>query len=466
MEEHPESGEVNMVQEFETDMDVEPLAVIEGVNFVGAVFSQEQFAGVKFVGCQFEDCDFTGMSIGEADEDDASEAGVDREEWVRRVRDFDLEEWAEEDPSPELWTWFLDCRMNTCRFEDATLSNVFFDGGSIQSSFFVRADLYNVLFRDIDLIDTEIGDSDVTFGGVCGGTIMGCRFPQAVFSYFLMESTTLRQSRFVRSTLKDVGLYSVTFDGVAFERCLTQRVHGNGSRSADSARLPDFLAAVDEENDRFVDGIALEQGVRFESMTILDGDFSHADLRGATFSGCTLLNCNFTGADLTPADEDALDPSGRKLVAPGLKSKPAEFLNSTMSGCTFERASLEGVRFQDARVTGCSFLDADLSQGNLQSVELVACNLSGTDLGATSFEGCSLQDVWFREVEAEGVGFKRSSLVRCDFDKANLRGAALSKSTFSESSFVRAATASMYVVETTYSDEDGKGYPSSFKPLR
>ena len=68
-------------------------------------------------------------------------------------------------------------------------------------------------------------------------------------------------------------------------------------------------------------------------------DFTNADLTGVTFAVDTVVNANFTGANLTGAT-----------------------LNyRNLTGATFTDANLTGAKFTDANLTGATFTDANIS---------------------------------------------------------------------------------------------------------
>jgi uncharacterized protein YjbI with pentapeptide repeats len=404
MEEHPESGEVMADRELVGDVKIAPLEVFERVRFVGVVFDGDEISGAKFVECEFEDCEFTETYVDAASEKDAAKIGMDPSEWIGRTGVRLHEVWDEADPSPELWTWFVDCKLTSCRFRQSSLTNVFFDGGAIKDSFFVETELdvvkfrffslEKVLFEECSVFLVDFINSDFDHCRFLGSSLLGCNF----------DGEMICESAFVKSELELCTFTFVQLINTTFERCRTRGITvddviamksiqiSEDESDEESIDLPDFMAAAVVGEKRSVLGVTLEPGARFESMTIAGADFSHADLRGATFVDCVLEGCNFTGANLAPVEEGDFDDSGRALIAPGEPARRADFRRSMISGCNFERASLGQVTFHDGKIIGSSFRDADLSQGELQSMELIGCDLSETKLDETIVEDCSIQE--------------------------------------------------------------------------
>jgi uncharacterized protein YjbI with pentapeptide repeats len=430
---------------------VEPLEVFERVKFTGVVFSKQEIVGAKFVDCDFVDCEFVEVEMNDQNlyEDDDDDVKVDlkaeEDAWTSRVRDYDLEYLRDNEWQPGLFVWFLNCRMERCRFDESELTGVFFDGGSIVSTSFEDTSFILVWFRDIELREVTVNYCALANVDFVGGAMDRCRFTDSEWEGGFLKEIDVSDTNFERTSLIKFSLVRTPLTNVIFEDCHTSEFDFDEVEFRESTPLPDFLRGGGGEGERTVSGVALAQGARFESLTIIGADFSFADLRGATFVDCHLENCDFTGADLTPADEDAQDASGRRLSIPGFPRKEVEFSKTSIVDCRFDRANFERARFDEVKISSSSFVNVKVEYAGFRLVEMTEVNFGGAKLRGTGIEDCSLEEVTFARSRGALTGLRKSRFVRCVFEDAILEDSVVTQSTFDECDLKQASKKLAYV---------------------
>ncbi len=429
---------------------VKPLEVFEQVKFTGVVFSKQEIAGAKFVDCEFVDCEFVGVEIMDenvSDDDEDVKVDVETSEdvWAARLRDHDLEYLRDKGWQPGLFVWFFGSRMVRCKFDEADLNGVFFDGGSIESTSFNHTSFLLVSFRDVELRDVTVNCCDLVNVDFVGGAVNRCRFTDSDWEIGFLQEVDMKDTDFTRTSLTKFSLVGASLANVIFEDCHTSEFDLDEVEFRDSTSLPDFMRDGGDEGERAVSGVPLAQGARFESLTIVGADFSFADLRGATFVDCYLENCNFTGANLQPAEEDAVDAFGRRLSVPGFPRKEVEFSRSSIINCRFDRANLERARFTESKVSSSSFVNVKVEYAGFRLADMTAVDFSGARLTGTGIEDCALEEVSFAGSRGALTGLRKSRFVKCIFEDEILEGSVAIQSTFDECDLKQAAKKLAYV---------------------
>lgn len=84
-------------------------------------------------------------------------------------------------------------------------------------------------------------------------------------------------------------------------------------------------------------------------------DYTHRDLKGATFKNAMLAGARFTGSNLSNAN----------------------FANTNLQGADFSRANLSGANFTNAQMTSVNLTGADLRGANLKNATLDQAIVTG-----------------------------------------------------------------------------------------
>jgi uncharacterized protein YjbI with pentapeptide repeats len=143
------------------------------------------------------------------------------------------------------------------------------------------------------------------------------------------------------------------------------------------------------------------QGVIGWDKTQLQG----AILGGAQLQGASLIEADLQGADLRGADLQGTDLSWTILQSADLR------------GANLRAADLRGAKLQAADLRGAKLQGANLRKANLQGANLVYADLQGTDLSEAELQGATL-----RETQLQGS----------DWTNANLDGAFIADSFWSD----------------------------------
>ncbi len=178
------------------------------------------------------------------------------------------------------------------------------------------------------------------------------------------------------------------------------------------------------------------------------GDFSEADLRGASFVGARIWESGFAGADLSRAN------------ARGAEFYDAIFEGATFAEADFTKALLHGSNMAEARFRNANFTGANLKRADLNAADLRGAVWEGAEFEAARIDcatrlpkefdirekrlipvepkcGRSAQNRDFSEgnwdyadfsaLDLSGANFRKAHTNRTDFTGADLSGADLSE---------------------------------------
>lgn len=158
------------------------------------------------------------------------------------------------------------------------------------------------------------------------------------------------------------------------------------------------------------------------------GDFSDADLRGASFIGVQMWESDFTGANLS-----------------GASAQGAEFYNATFEGATFAEADFSEASLHESNMTGARFRGANFTGADLERTVLGAADLRGAVWDGADFEAAridcatrlpkefNLREKRFIPVEpkcgrtAQNRDFSEHEWDRADFSDLDLSAASFRK---------------------------------------
>lgn len=146
----------------------------------------------------------------------------------------------------------------------------------------------------------------------------------------------------------------------------------------------------------------------------------------------SLVDRDFTGADLSGLDFSACDLSGTFLERAKLAG--CSFRGANVERVVFARADLTGADFHGAKATGANFGEADLTGAKLTGgVDLSQTVFIRATLDRADLTGAKLDEAQISEAKCDrttfaGIGATGLVVLKGDFRGVDLRGAKLEKS--------------------------------------
>ena len=295
-------------------------------------------------------------------------------------------------------------------------------GKCLRDSEFVGQDLSQAVFDGCDLQDVRIHDcnlSNASFKGarLTGALIGDCKIDGADFTDAVING--------VKSSI----------GGHAHDLCLSEPQ----LMSTRSYRTKDLSNCV-----IYGDGCRNNRSNGSTSPPIYN--FTHANLRNATFIGGNYSVCDFTDADITgakfyscivPFERLALTKSYRmgalremRLSGVALEGK-VSFSGKNLTGSTF-LCRLPEADFNGADITACTFARAmtteqlrttkNYREGNLSGITFMRIDLSGCDLSRQNLTGSKFAQCDFTGVNLEDAVITDTHFARVPFgDSTGLR---------------------------------------------
>ncbi len=120
---------------------------------------------------------------------------------------------------------------------------------------------------------------------------------------------------------------------------------------------------------------AVLPGIVLSRSKLVESDFCHADLTGASFQGALMTSAKFSGASLRLA-----------------KMQRAVVVKGDFSKASLERADLREANLQQAYFGMADLSNADLSEANLRGAYLINANLRGANLCGADLKGAKVTE--------------------------------------------------------------------------
>lgn len=219
---------------------------------------------------------------------------------------------------------------------------------------------------------------------------------------------------------------------------------------------------------------------KLEGAQLADADLTRANLSGANLEGAEVKRAVFTRADLTSVRGKRLDFRGADLCGArcgGADLHAANLACVHLDNASFERASLRYCVFEGARLNGADFSRADLSYARFAGTDLRTAKWTGAVLDGAWLAGCNLEGVAAPGLHAAGAHLSgalltgsflpgacfadavltSTGLADISWERADLRGADLSRASFHQGSSRSGLVFSPFASEGTrtgfYTDE-------------
>lgn len=184
---------------------------------------------------------------------------------------------------------------------------------------------------------------------------------------------------------------------------------------------------------------------------LVDANLAGADLRGADLRGAYLLGADLRFADLTGANLDGATLEYATLEGTdftGASLKAADLEDAKAYDAIFSEANLEGAALIRTRLGNATFRGANLRKANLHGAimgetvfagaDLEGANLSRAHLTGADFRGARLRDATLAQLRGEIEESGDFGGLSAGFQSADLRGADLQESRFTDADFENA----------------------------
>lgn len=363
--------------------------------------SRGRLAGARFIGQQLHDLDLShaalaGASLAGSRLSDCNLAGANCadlqvEQTTFTQCDCNGTQFA---GSSGRALAFVRCYLADARFDGARLEGCSFAGSTLSNTSFRQTELANATFTGaaapavIDNVDFDAADlrgADFT-GTDLVGKVRRTRAPR--FGASESERTRLVRARFPLSFLgSDCSYVDASSATIVYD---VDPVRGIEDFKARHARLPPM---------------------EFAGFSLIEADFSGADLRGSRFGNADLADADFSTAML-----DSTDFSGARL-------DEATFADATLSSANFTSAWLLQAAFDNTVLDRTNFSSAMLAAANfskLHGLTAAGVNFSNACLAQAEFIG-----VTFTPSAGQQTSFAGACLAGADFSAARLTDAVL-----------------------------------------
>jgi uncharacterized protein YjbI with pentapeptide repeats len=143
-------------------------------------------------------------------------------------------------------------------------------------------------------------------------------------------------------------------------------------------------------------------GANFENANLASTTISNTDMSGAKFVGASLVKADLNGSDLSGANLQSADLSKAQFT--NVKLGSASFLGATLIKTTLRDIDLSGANLTNLDSSGADFSDSNLTNATV-SGSLTGAKFSGADLTGAKFSGADLTGAKFSGADLTGANF-------------------------------------------------------------
>jgi uncharacterized protein YjbI with pentapeptide repeats len=251
-------------------------------------------------------------------------------------------------------TRLTDARLSGANLGRTEIVDANFDGAQLDKTILEKARIANSSFQRVkldmtSLLDTTFGEN-VDFTGATG--------VQMVFYKLDLRTVKLRGARFNKCVFMECDLRGADLTGINLSTTAIVTCRADGARFCEATL----------RGTQFVVGT-----------TLVDADFSRAQLGSATLRGLDLRRAKLGGAVLDCADLSKCDLSGADLG--GVHAHKAMFMGTMLAGANMARADLLSALLTRAKLHGANLSGANLFQADMAKVQVDgATNLDRANL--------------------------------------------------------------------------------------
>lgn len=158
--------------------------------------------------------------------------------------------------------------------------------------------------------------------------------------------------------------------------------------------------------------------VRIHGATLVGTDLSGANLRGAELDGSFLIGADFSGARLSEASLQKVRASAARFLDADLRAVVSS--DAFFDDADFTRADLRGARLVGANFRRADLTEARLCDARLSRAMLVGADIRGADFSGADLDGASLARLSLRDASFAGASFVGASLADCNLESMEL----------------------------------------------
>ncbi len=137
--------------------------------------------------------------------------------------------------------------------------------------------------------------------------------------------------------------------------------------------------------------------IDLSGLIIENKSLKFAELRGTTFDKTTLMNVNFTNADLCES----------------------RFVGAEITGCRFEYTNLSRTNFSKSKIQDTNFRNTNImgskfKESEIKMVTFGFCDLLGTTMSNSKIQSSNFENSNCRQVDFSGANITNSALIKCE----------------------------------------------------
>ncbi|MCC5666505.1 pentapeptide repeat-containing protein [Nostoc sp. CHAB 5784] len=184
----------------------------------------------------------------------------------------------------------------------------------------------------------------------------------------------------------------------------------------------------------------------FSGANLRGADLSSADLRGAKLNDADLTSANLRGAKLNDADLTSAKLNHAYLRDADLRD--ADLTSAKLMHAKLMRANLSGLwgtNLRDAKLNHAYLRDADLSYAILSSADLSSADLSSANLSYANLSSADLSSADLSSADLSSADLSSANLNHADLTSANLTSAKLNGTDLSSAHLTSAKLSGAYL---------------------
>lgn len=311
---------------------------------------------------------------------------------------------------------------------------------------FAGADLKGLDLKNCDLREIYLEGADLTGADLSGADLSGGILAWAVLAGVKMHKAKMLQTCLGAANCTGAEFCDADLSGCILSKSDLTQATFRGSDLTGTDVMETVFSHTDFSNVKFGGAIFLEldlTGVNFAGADLSKSIFIKPKLDNACFSEAVLTQAGFIEAHCRAASFAKANCAGACFL-----------LKSTLVDADFSQANLENANLMEADLTGASFKGASLNNANLTQSKCKGADLTGSVAKRalcmkTDFEGASIKGGNFMEANLKGA-----RLVKADLSKSNLYGSELFRIKVGDTRFSE-ANLTMTKLENWRTDDQG-----------
>jgi len=161
------------------------------------------------------------------------------------------------------------------------------------------------------------------------------------------------------------------------------------------------------------------RGAKLDNLGIWFGDFTNANLEGASVSGAAFIYCKMTGVKSGKISGIPHAMSGTLvkgyIINEGVNLEGADLQGANLSGLGFRNANLRSADFTGANLTSSDFEGSTVVNTDFTNANLTLADLSNTAISSSRFNGANLTQAKLWNNQVSSTEFHGATLTKSEF---------------------------------------------------